>query len=311
MHTPIRELLVGSSLTSASDAVVVAGRDLARALGARLRLVHAFVPPMLFIGKPVPHAGLDTRLLAGQEVALRRELELQGKRLGLEPHELAGCEVVVAPAHRALRDLASRHDADLMVVGGAERLGAMVLGSTADRLVRTATRPVWVVRGQATIPPRRILFPVDLSPLATDALRCGLALAERLSGARRAAAAALYVLSLPVGPGAAPFTPEQLARQAEEELARFLHRCHCPGDIAARIRTGEPRDEILAEARDWEADLIVLGTHGRGGFERFLLGSVAGEVIRRAECHVLVVPPEAALRTALTEDRSAVEASSG
>ena len=311
MRTPIRELLVGSSLTPASDTVVAAGRDLARALGTRLRLAHAFSPAMIFIGRPVPHAGLETQAVAEQEATLRRELEQQAARLGLGRDELAGCEVVAGPAHRALRQLATRHESDLVVVGGAERPGARLLGSTADRLVRTATRPVWVARGESVIPPRRILFPVDLSPLAADALRCGLALAERLRGPVRADLSALYVLTLPLGPTAVPFTPEQLARLAEEELERFLSRAECRGELAARIRTGEARHEIRAEAREWGADLIVVGTHGRGGFERYLLGSVASDVVRDASCDVLVVPPEAALRAALAESQSAVGAGTG
>jgi nucleotide-binding universal stress UspA family protein len=311
MRTPIRELLVGSSLAPASDTVVAAGRDLARALGARLRLVHAFSPAMIFIGRPVPHAGLETRAVAEQEAALRRELEQQAARLGLGRDELAGCEVVAGPAHRALRELATRHESDLVVVGAAERPGARLLGSTADRLVRTATRPVWVVRGESAIPPRRILFPLDLSPLAGDALRCGLALAERLRAPVRADLGALYVLTLPLGPTPVPFVPEQLAHLAEEELERFLSRFEGRGELAAKVRTGEARHEIRAEAREWGADLIVLGTHGRGGFERYLMGSVAGDVVRAADCDVLVVPPEAALRAALDENRSTAQVGVG
>jgi nucleotide-binding universal stress UspA family protein len=53
-------------------------------------------------------------------------------------------------------------------------------------------------------------------------------------------------------------------------------------------------EEILKRTGDWEADLIILGTHGRGGFERFLLGSVAADVVRHGTASVLVIPPELA-----------------
>jgi nucleotide-binding universal stress UspA family protein len=58
-----------------------------------------------------------------------------------------------------------------------------------------------------------------------------------------------------------------------------------------RVRSGRPADEILAEAREWEADLVVMGSHGRAGAGRFFLGSVAEAMARQAPCAVLIVPP--------------------
>jgi nucleotide-binding universal stress UspA family protein len=51
---------------------------------------------------------------------------------------------------------------------------------------------------------------------------------------------------------------------------------------------------VLLRIREWEPSLVVIGTHGRSGFERFLLGSVAGRVIRDSGANVLVVPPAVA-----------------
>jgi hypothetical protein len=62
------------------------------------------------------------------------------------------------------------------------------------------------------------------------------------------------------------------------------------------VRVGLPRQEILAVLDARHADLAVLGTHGRSGFERLTLGSVAAEVAHHATCNLLVLPPDAALR---------------
>lgn len=62
------------------------------------------------------------------------------------------------------------------------------------------------------------------------------------------------------------------------------------GEVYCFHRTGTPRQEILAVAVEWEADLIVMGTHGRTGFDHFISGSVSESVLRRATCPVLVVP---------------------
>jgi len=60
-------------------------------------------------------------------------------------------------------------------------------------------------------------------------------------------------------------------------------------EIEHRVRQGDPRQEILEEAKEWGADLIVVGSHGRTGIQRWLLGSVAEHVVRHAPCSVEVV----------------------
>ena len=60
------------------------------------------------------------------------------------------------------------------------------------------------------------------------------------------------------------------------------------------LRNGDPTEEILAAAGTGGTDLVVMGSHGRRGFERHVLGSVAGEVARSSACSVLVVPPDSA-----------------
>jgi nucleotide-binding universal stress UspA family protein len=78
---------------------------------------------------------------------------------------------------------------------------------------------------------------------------------------------------------------------AERELSDFLSAEVPQAPITPCVRTGDPAHEIVAAAREWEADLIVLGTHGRQGIGRMFLGSVAETVLRHAPCAVLVIPP--------------------
>ncbi|HEY0769691.1 MAG TPA: universal stress protein, partial [Sphingobacteriaceae bacterium] len=56
------------------------------------------------------------------------------------------------------------------------------------------------------------------------------------------------------------------------------------------MKIGNPRDEILITADEWNADLIIVGTHGRTGFDHFISGSVAEGVARKAKCPVLIIP---------------------
>jgi len=83
---------------------------------------------------------------------------------------------------------------------------------------------------------------------------------------------------------------EGARRWAESALEERVSEARAEGLSArAAVRTGVPYEEIVALARDERADLVVIGTHGRGGINRALLGSVADRVARLAPCPVLTV----------------------
>ena len=141
----------------------------------------------------------------------------------------------------------------------------------------------------------RILCPTDFSEFTTRALRRAVGLG-RWFGAR---VTALHVI--PPSPWVmdAVYTPEmpvsaELLRdrraREEKELARCIEPLLDEGaPIEIRIAEGEPWCEIQAAAAALPADLLVMGTHGRSGFQHLLLGSVTEKVLRRAPCPVLTV----------------------
>jgi len=132
---------------------------------------------------------------------------------------------------------------------------------------------------------------VDLSPITADVLRQGLDFLGQI-GAPLSETEVLFVLSSFEVGGSIHFTPQQIRRFASEELRRFL-RANVPEDArprSTRVQIGYPREEILATLTERRIDLAVLGTHGRGGFERLMIGSVAAGVLRGAACNLLVVP---------------------
>ena len=143
----------------------------------------------------------------------------------------------------------------------------------------------------------RIVVPTDFSPNAEPAW----ALAQRLAAALESEIVLTHVLveALPWSDG--PFTSEQMRilfaehRQwASAKLDEMVHAARANG-LRARsaLRTGKPHEEIVALLLDERADLVVMGTHGRGGMSRALLGSVADRVLRLAPCPVLTVRGEA------------------
>lgn len=301
---PLRTVLIGTSLGDESDQVVLAGLGVARAAGARVELVHAasLEPLPIDVGGG---AEAERELIA----RCREELSRQIERLGIQELELAGSEVRVGAPYRILAEAAQRIGAGLIVVGatGSGPFAAELLGSTADRVLRKAFCPVLVVRDGFQVPPRRVLAPVDLSTLSGDAFRCGLHLLTQLAGSGEIRVQAVHALSfmdaLAVRHRTDGMPIEEVERSVDEELRRFVleNRCEAPFVVEARVLPGEARFEILRELGEHPADLVILGTHGRGGLDRLVLGSVASTVARKAPCSVLMISPEAALAEGIAE----------
>lgn len=313
MSKKIATVLIGTSLIEASDQVVRAGLQVARAAKARVVLAHASSPYLVYGGAPyVPEL---PEVVEAERENLRRKLEGQAHLLGIQPEERAGTFVEIGPAHQMLIATAQKTNADLIVVGAADApILAKLLGSTADRVVRKATCPVLVVRREFPMPPARVLLPVDLSLLSAEALREGLDILGLLARNHRPAATvpeveALYVMT---DLDRHLFAPEEAPERAEikvrEDMGHFLalHADDSAFTVVPRIVSGCVKDEILLRIREWEPDLVVLGTHGRGGFERFLLGSVATRVSRDSGSNMLIVPPAAAREQAVAA-RDAIE----
>lgn len=304
MAARLQSILVGVSLTPESDRVVRAGLALAAASGAKVHLLHV-LPAAELLGGAFGYEWIQYQAVEQLKDDRRQLLEA---RLGeVRAPAVPGFALVEQGApHRALLDAARRLEADLLVVGAAEGKTAIdrLLGSTADRVLRRSTCPVLVVRGDLPVPLQRVVMPVDLSPLSAEAFAAGRKILAAFGALPKAEA--LFVLSQLQRELAYQFTPVQMERFATEELRRFVERPGGAGDVELTVRTGEPQHEILRELGERPADLVLLGTHGRGGFERFLLGSVAADVVRAAPCSALVVPPQAAREAERLEQHETV-----
>lgn len=298
-HRPLRTVLIGTSLGEESDQVVRAGLAMARAAGARVFLEHVVQLEPLPVGFDVGAGPVPNR---EQIARCHEELDRQIERLDIQKSELLGSEVRVGAPHRILTDAAQKVGADLIVVGatGSGPLAAELLGSTADRVLRRAFCPVLVVRNELQVPPRRVLAPVDLSTLSGDAFRCGLCLVAQIAGGAdidvRSVFASSFLDALAVRQKTGE-PLERVQRSAADELRRFVleNRPDIPFHVETAVLSGEARQEILREMEERPVDLVILGTHGHGGMDRLVLGSVASTVARKAPCSVLVISPEAAL----------------
>lgn len=202
-------------------------------------------------------------------------------------------------------EAAEELDAGLIVIGTHGRRGPSrwLLGSVAEEVVRAAPCPVLTVRQQD--PPQtlqsveRILVPIDFSEASEPTLAHARRIARRF-GARLALLHLVEPVAVPGPygslPGLRPMTLDYdaLAAGAKEKLEDLMHSTRTtPAAEDVPFKTysfcGVPRMDIVGFAGQLRADLIVIGSHGRTGLPRLLLGSTAEQVVRTADCPVLVV----------------------
>lgn len=305
----IRAVLAATDLTEDSDEVLRAAAALAAAAGASLHVIHAFDLEL------TAYPELDgAPTFPGRIARAEETLAAQLARVLPDGVRAASGTVVVYVAHRAILDRAADVRADVIVLGphrgraSADRL----LGTTADRVIRSAACPCLVVRGPLTLPLRRVVVPLDLSDPARGALATAAGWVEAFGARdpdlalpdveldvvhvvpRLFAAEDLPVNRATIGP--------RLHRDVEEVLAE-----HAFGvSVREELVWGDgPAEEIVRYARERQARLVVLATHGHGALKRALIGSVASAVARAAPCPVLLVPPS---RWSESGEDAAVEA---
>jgi nucleotide-binding universal stress UspA family protein len=209
------------------------------------------------------------------------------------------CEVDVelgagAPA-TAIIEKADAWRPDLTVVGshGRMALGRFVFGSVSQKVSHDAHCSVRVCRGHGKEPgsPVRVLIAFDGSQGGAAALH---AAATRVWP--RGSEARVVNAAWTVPPDTSPRTTGQIIHWFFEENARV--KAEVENAVAllsgaglnaeAVIKEGSPKDVLLAEAEEWDADSIFLGARGKGKLERFLIGSVSSAVVSRAHCSVEV-----------------------
>jgi nucleotide-binding universal stress UspA family protein len=290
-----------------AEAILPHAEVLAQATGSALTLLRVVALPVVFspaLGAPPPLT-LDDDLCATVRAAAAEYLATLAAQLtarGLEVETLVDdgdpASVIIA---WAAQDPPQRLIA--IATHGRSGLGRWVFGSVAEKVLQAAPTPLLLIRSQVgdtthqfpAHPYRTILVPLDGSRLAEQALAHSLPLA-------RATGATLVLGSVVTAP-----PDDLLARDAgepawvsptrAEETAQLGHYLE---QVAARLRveevtvrtriaTGHPAAEILRLGEEVGADLMMMATHGRGGFKRLWLGSVALKVVQGALCPVLLI----------------------
>jgi nucleotide-binding universal stress UspA family protein len=209
--------------------------------------------------------------------------------------QTATTQVLMGSPRRVVSGYAQDWGADLIVAGshGHSAVGRFFLGSVAQGILRTASCSVEIVRYPAgdrapSSHPMKVL-------LATDGSEYSVA-AERATASRPWPVGTVFkilsveeLVPMPIPVEVSSLAARARAVAASEGARKMLTQNGLTVLAQNSNPTGDPRSIILDTAKTWQADLIVLGSHGRHGLDRFLMGSVAESVAVHAHCSVLVV----------------------
>lgn len=292
-------LLVATNLTDYSDRLVHTAAKFAISMDAEIYLVHVIERSRLqSLLTQTPGSAASFEQAYEQE---KREESLQKQVDRCIPKEtkVKGFEVIdrTSTTYQAILDQAVHVGASAIALGphSGSTSAAHFVGTTAERIVRTADIPCLLLRDTFVEAPSRVGVAVDLSPMTDTVLSFAGRWAHALGGGTHETPLELLYVGWWVEQKDNPSLEENTVVPAIEKSVAAM------GEISPALASinvhreirweNEPVKPIIAWAEAKDLDLLVMGTHGLTGLKRALLGSTASAVLRAARCPMLLVPP--------------------
>lgn len=289
----IQRLLAATDLSAPARHAAERAALVARELGGELSLLHVIsASPVDRLRRLLAEAPADLEERVHADA--RRDLE----RLGDILHSAYGVPTVAEVADGELiaqiNGFAVSEDSDLVVLGarGASYMRHLLLGSTAERMVRKSVKPLLVVRQPPHEAYRRVLVAVDFSPSSLPALAAARAVAPA------AELVVLHAYEVPFedrlrssGLGEEILDQYRLIarRQASQDMRSLIAAAGLlPDAVVTLVIQGDPASLVIEQEQERDCDLIVVGKHGESTVESILLGSVTRHVLQASQGDVLV-----------------------
>lgn len=306
MESPdLKKILVATDFSPASEGALQQAIALGKALNAQVTVAHVLTDLRQAL-EAMP-AEARWKLVAGDidefEKALRHDSDeklsqLAAKHAGAAPLETT---TLVGKAYAELIRAVQKQHFELLVTGthGVSMVKKLFLGSVAEKVIQYCPCPVWVVPPGDIRPLRKILVPVDFSGISAKALRHAGLLSERF----QASLHVLHVLDDKDLMELAPVAEQpdkqigayrrELKKSSAEHLHEFVAK-HLPATIQPEflLAHGAPWQLIDSNAKRLDADLIVMGSVGRGGLAGLVIGNTADRVLKNTRRPLLIVKPD-------------------
>lgn len=276
---------VDDSLEAARAATLA--YQIAKAAGTSCRLVTAVPDP--WSAAAAAEVPLDIAVLSEELEELTRQT-IQDVLTEEGPAELAsGVETRMGRPQKVLEDFARECGAGLVVLGGKHHaaLARWLGGSTAHHVVRKLDIPV-LVAGPGSLAIKTVLAAVDVSFAAGPTLEMAQQFVELFDGRL----VTLHVVEpLPIAAEVPiPFDTEDVVARSRERLERDVWPNIRVPNAEKGVRIGSIPDSVTAAVKEWGADLVVVGSHGKGWVDRLLLGSTTERLLNSLPASLLIVP---------------------
>ena len=289
----IGTIVAALALETDNDAVAARAAQLASRHGARLIFVHV-------IEEAIPDGWPGSPDVAALRGMLERNASDRIEQMIGDCAPDVAKEIVVRTGkpYKVIDEVVKQEDADLVVIGPgkARSVREKVFGSTADRIVRSSSRPVLIVRSSTADAYRHLVMAVDFSAASRAAANAAMSLAPD------AAVELVHAVEIPLGFEQAMLkagTPQEeierhrraRAVEARRQISASLEEWDFPGSRPRlRIFHGAASQVLVRLSRSRRTDLMALGTQGSNAISQAFLGSVARHVLRAAGCDLLVSP---------------------
>jgi nucleotide-binding universal stress UspA family protein len=296
----LEKILVATDFERASKDALQMALVLAKAFHSEIILIHV-VPEI----KDYPITRGKIRKKATEKL---KQIEISLRKKGIST-----VETIVRfgiPFERIIEH-SEELDVNLIVIGSGKKEKKFPLGTTAERVMVYADKPVLVVRMGSRPLIRKIFCPVDFSEASKRALMNALHLSRTFEAHLTILTVFEPLLSSFFGPGRTPGESKEkdLIKRQQHQYDRFLKGFESENlKWAKTIRRGKPHEEILKAIRETQPDLLLMGTQGRTGISRLLMGSTTEKVVREMPCSVITVKQEHVLRLPLEKEVAEIEA---
>jgi nucleotide-binding universal stress UspA family protein len=300
MRIQIKRILCATDFSNLSNQTVSFGISLAKTFGAKLYVCHIIDLPFAAMNGEVQLDPIEQqdRMMAYAQEQLEQLFE----------KETIDWQPLVSIGHTAdeISRIVDKNRIDIAISAthGRSGLKRLLLGSVTERLMRTVSCPLLIIKEpgaepagmKATVfPPRRILVGCDFSTDSDLAFQYGLALAQEFEAELHL----IHVVEPPVyqnvlfsDVSSGLYNRDAMLEELSDKLERMVSdeaRNWC--DLKTALREGKPDEELTRYAENNDMDLIALGIRGHGLVETLFVGSTTDRVARRSPCPVLSVRP--------------------
>jgi universal stress protein E len=296
----LEKVLLANDFSKSSENVVTSGIELAKIFHSKIVLLHV-----------LPDDIVSEKVKTLLNDVARTKLKETAQRIEREGIEVDNTLLEFGSAHDRIVETAVAENANLILTGSGEsrEKEKFQLGTTTERIIEKSGKPVFVLKEGVPLNVQNILCPVDFSETSKRTLKNAIIIARRFK-------AELTILGVCELQGSTWFTSEKereeenkkRCAQHEAEFEKFLEDFTLSDlNWTKEARKGKPAEEILSTIHEKMVDLLIMGTVGRTGLGRLIMGSVTEKVVREVPCSFITMKSEDVIKLQLESNISDIE----